>query len=74
MDIKSKNLIFITIKNSKINLKRRMYTMSNEKCGCKIEQIKKPVIKTEEKEDCGCNTEKKPKPKKNENCGCGCGK
>ncbi|MBZ2166733.1 hypothetical protein [Methanobacterium spitsbergense] len=48
--------------------------MSNKKCGCKIEEIKKPVVKTEEKEDCGCKTEKKPEPKKNEDCGCGCGK
>ena len=65
----------MTIKNWMINLKGE-YIMSNEKCGCKIEEIKKPV-KTEEKEECGCNTEetvKKPEPKKNEDCGCGCGK
>lgn len=49
--------------------------MNNRKCGCKIEETKKPVQKIEEKMKCGCETEtiKKPEPK-TDDCDCGCGK
>jgi len=49
--------------------------MNNEKCGCKIEEIKKSIKETKQKIKCGCETEtiKKPEPK-TDDCGCGCGK